>query len=240
MNIMIFTDNLYMYESFKKIIILKKLNQKYSFTYACSPENKLFNKYSEVEQVKIKDVSEKLIASYQLIISCHSKQIFPAELVNSVRCINIHPGLNPYNRGWYPQVFSIINKMPLGATIHEMDEEIDHGDIIVQKEIKIQSYDTSLSAYNRVLEAEVELLSENIENIISKRYLPKKMQIEGNYNSRKDFDKLCKLDLNENMTLSEAIDKLRALTHREFSNAYFYDNEGQKIYVHINLEKIIG
>ena len=43
----------------------------------------------------------------------------------------------------FQQVFSILNKLPVGVTIHEMDEQLDHGIIIVQKEINIFSWETS-------------------------------------------------------------------------------------------------
>lgn len=240
MNIMIFTDNMFMYKNIKKIIDFKNLNKMHSFFYACSASNQLFNECSNVEKLKIKNSINSLVEKYELILSCHSKQIFPKKLVDRVRCINIHPGLNPYNRGWYPQVFSIIGSMPIGATIHEMDEKIDHGNIISQSRVDIQVNDTSLEVYNRVLNAEVALLKRDIENIIEGDYVSRKMNEGGSYNSREDFVKLCELDMDEKLSFSQAIDKLRALTHGEFSNAFFYDKNGCKVYVRIHLEKEIG
>lgn len=240
MKIMIFTDNLYMYQNFIEIIEQKNLNKLHNFEYACSPSNSLFEKIDNVKELNIKDKANDLVNKFDLIISCHSKQIFPPVLVNNIRCINIHPGLNPYNRGWYPQVFSIINKMPLGATIHEMDEEVDHGAIIVQKEIELYSWDTSLTAYNRVIEAEIELLNKSIESIIDRTYNTVSMEHEGNYNSKQDFNELCELKLAEKMTVEEIIDKLRALTHGEYSNAFFVDSDGTKVYVSIGLSVLLS
>jgi hypothetical protein len=51
---------------------------------------------------------DDLCRSYDVIISWHCRQIFPKELIERVRCINIHPGFNPYNRGYFPHVFSDI------------------------------------------------------------------------------------------------------------------------------------
>ena len=233
---MIFTDNLFIYNNFIKIIEQKELDRLHSFEYACSSSNKLFKTLDNVKELNIKNEADFLVSKFDLIISCHSKQIFPPILVNNVRCINIHPGLNPYNRGWYPQVFSIINKMPLGATIHEMDEEIDHGNIIIQKKVELYNWDTSLSAHNRVLEAEIELLNKSIESIINNTYDAIPMKCEGNYNSKQDFNKLCELNLDETTTIKELIDKLRALTHGEYKNAYFIDNGGKRTYISINLD----
>ena len=167
LSIMVFTDNEFIYNDFANTIRIKKLSNLHNFTFACSPSNDVFDKYDDIKKIRISKSVDELINNFDLIISCHCKQIFPGKLVNSIRCINIHPGLNPHNRGWYPQVFSIINKKPFGATIHEMDEEIDHGNIILQKEIKLHSWDTSLTAYNQVISAESELLRDSIEDIIN-------------------------------------------------------------------------
>jgi len=237
MNIMIFTDNKFMYENFINIIKVNKLDQAHIFHYACSINNSLFDHNKNIEKIKIKDRVEEIITIYDLAISCHSKQIFPKKIVNSVRCINIHPGFNPYNRGWYPQVFSILNKYPIGVTIHEMDEEIDHGNIIVQKKINMHSWDTSLTLYNRILQLEIELLNENINLIIEGTYTTSPMKSEGNYNSKQDYDALCKIDMNKNMVTKDIIDQLRALTHGDFSNAYFIDDLGNKIFVKVILER---
>lgn len=209
------------------------------FDFAFSKFNKdLSSKYSLenwIRPVLIKDEVDSLITENDLIISLHCKQLFPAKLVNSVRCVNVHPGLNPFNRGWYPQVFSIINGLPSGVTIHEMDEELDHGPIIVQQEIPISESDTSLTVYNRILDAEIVLLMEHLPTIIEGKYntmIPE----EGNLNLRADFDKICELDLSEVDTFENHIKKLRALSHGEFANAFYRDKNGNKIYISVNIK----
>ena len=178
-----------------------------------------------------------IIDNYDLVISAHCKQIFPEKLVNSVCCINIHPGLNPYNRGWYPQVFSIINKKPIGCTLHIMDAEIDHGDVIYQQEVIVNSWDTSLDVYKRVVDAEKKLIKKHLLDLISGNYEYFKLKNNGNYNGIKDFNELSSLNLASTATLGEHIDLLRALTHGDFNNAYFIDDQGNKVFVKITLEK---
>ena len=52
--------------------------------------------------------------------------------------INLHPSLLPNYRGLAPQHFPIINgDHKTGVTVHLMDEHVDTGNIIVQKEIPI-------------------------------------------------------------------------------------------------------
>lgn len=229
--ILVLTDNMFIYESFLEIIKKKGIENMFHFFTSVKNET-----HPELKTINIKELCKNIIENYSLVISAHCKQFFPAELVNNVRCINIHPGLNPHNRGWFPQVFSIINKKPIGVTIHEMDEELDHGPIIYQEEVKIYPWDTSIDVYNRVQDVEVDLLDKYIENIINNDYSAKISNGEGNINLKKDFNFLCHLNLDEKLTMREAIDKLRALTHGEYKNAFFVEKD-EKIFVSINLER---
>lgn len=209
--------------------------------YICSPKNTDLAGKKVGDQlitaVDIKENHEDISNKYDLVISAHCKQLFPAEMTQNVTCINIHPGLNPFNRGWFPQVFSILNGLPLGATIHEIDEAIDHGAIIDQLEVEVKPDDTSIRAYDRVIEAEEEIINRSIESIFNDTYTATPPVSEGNLNLKKDFNALCEIDLTESVTFRQVIDRLRALTHGEYKNAYFYDEKTkQKIYVSIDLE----
>ncbi|MEM9666371.1 MAG: formyltransferase family protein, partial [Bacteroidota bacterium] len=55
------------------------------------------------------------------LISC-----FPRGLVN------LHPGLLPYNRGAYPNVWSLVDQTPAGVTLHQIDAGIDTGPVLAQ------------------------------------------------------------------------------------------------------------
>ena len=178
-----------------------------------------------------------LIGEYDLIISAHCKKIFDKKLVESTRIINIHPGLNPYNRGMYPHIFSIINGLPTGATIHEVDEKIDNGDIIVQKEVQMYMYEDSKELHERIMKVEMELFESYFDKIIYGTYTKTKLHTEGNINYKKDFKELCKINLWDVDTFESHINKLRALTYGDYKNAYFYDEDGNKIYIKIELKE---
>lgn len=190
-----------------------------------------------IQPIVVKEEWEELADNFDLIISLHCKQLFPADLVNRVRCVNVHPGLNPFNRGWFPQVFSILNGLPTGATIHEIDEELDHGKIIAQTEVPNYAWDTSIDIYNRVLKAEVELLKTHLPKIISGDYTAYAPEQEGNVNLKKDFNALCELDLSKKQSIGKTIDLLRALTHGQYKNAFFIDPQtGKKVHISISCE----
>lgn len=235
--ILVITDNVYLFKSFKNIV--DELRSEHVFVYRCSPKNELFKGIfdeSEICAIDVKASLTEICKCYDLVVSLHCKQIFPKDMVNGVRCVNVHPGLNPYNRGWYPQVFSILNGLPAGATIHEIDELLDHGMIIDQQEVKIESWDTSATLYNKVLETELNLVRENLLNIIEGKYCRCETKAEGNINSKEDFNKLLQIDPHKRATYGEVINHLRALTFAGYRNAFFLDEDGKKVNIEIELK----
>jgi methionyl-tRNA formyltransferase len=226
MRILIISDNVYIGKSVLSIIENHK-----------DPECLVTISGSSLIDMKSEEQIRKIIEDNDLVISAHCKKIFPKILTDGIRCINIHPGFNPYNRGWYPQVFSLNNGLPLGATVHIIDDMLDHGDIIIREMIQIEDCDTSLSLYNKIVEKEIEIFERVFPDIVSNNIKTQTPEIEGNVNYKSDFDNLCRLDMNNIGTLREHLNLLRSLTHGEFSNAYFENSDGDKIYVSINLNK---
>jgi dTDP-4-amino-4,6-dideoxyglucose formyltransferase len=195
-----------------------------------SPKGPLEN----VPRINVRLSVAQILKDYDLVLSIHCKQLFPEALVNGVRCVNVHPGLNPHNRGWFPQVFSILNGLPSGVTIHEIDAQLDHGPIIASQTYKIESWDTSGSAYDKIMSIERELVLKHFQAIRDHRY-QLSLPAEGNINFKKDFDTLKHIDLNEVGSFGDFINRLRALTHKHYNNAYFMDENGRKIFVKIAL-----
>lgn len=171
-----------------------------------------------------------------LILSLHCRQVFPGELVGRVRCVNVHPGLNPHNRGWYPHVFSLLNGRPAGVTIHEMDAELDHGPIIVRREVPVEAWDDSGSLYARILAAEAELLREWFPRLVAGDYAATPPEAEGELHTKRDWASLRELDLDDEGTLGRHLDRLRALSHEGFRNAWFRDATGRRVFVRVVLE----
>jgi methionyl-tRNA formyltransferase len=182
-----------------------------------------------------KDASQQIILSFDALLSIHAKKIFPPYIVNSLPCFNLHPGFLPFNKGIFPQVFSILNEYPCGATLHLIDESIDGGRIIERREVAIDSIDTSFDVFKKIIAVEMQILESNLENLISGEFKFIDEERVGNYNSMNDFKELCNLDLAENGTMRQHLNLLRALTHDGFMNSYFHDADGNKIYVEIKL-----
>ena len=234
MKICVFTDNSYIYEGFSALLPRFK---EHTFDFFYSPWNRAFSPRENFRPLRLKDQGRDFYESYDLFLSLHSKQLFPTELVENHLCINVHPGLNPCNRGWGPQVFSMLNGLPCGVTIHKMDAELDHGPILWQEEVPLLASDTSKDIYDRILKKELELLENHLGDLLAGNFSLTPMPHEGNINYKADFDALCRIDRDEPATYGAVIDRLRALTHAPYENAYFIDDDGKKVYVGITLRK---
>lgn len=68
------------------------------------------------------------------------------------RIFNLHPALLPKYRGCSSLTWALINgEAEVGYTYHYIDEGCDTGNILCQKRLKVEDWDTQLSLYNRAM-----------------------------------------------------------------------------------------
>jgi len=85
--------------------------------------------------------------------------------------INIHPSLLPKYRGAAPIQRAIMaGEKKTGITIFFMDEKVDHGDIILMKELDIEPMDTSGSLSERLSLMASDLIVDVIKSIAQGSY----------------------------------------------------------------------
>lgn len=228
---------------FKKVIVISdnleltrfliKNFKKIDYKLFHSKKNKELSKIgSKFINLKKKKDQYKIIRNFNLLISVHCHTIIPDLIIKNKLCVNFHPGYNPYNRGMFPQIFSILNNKPCGATIHLMTTRIDVGPIIKRRKIDINEKDTSYDLYKKIIEIQKDLIKKNFVNIINNKFKLKKIRVSGSYNSKKDFLKLCKLNLNKIDTFGNHIKILKSLSHKGYKNAYYVKNK-KKIFLEI-------
>lgn len=63
--------------------------------------------------------------------------------------VNLHPAVLPHNRGRHSAFWGIMNRTPLGATIHWMDATFDTGDVIAQATFEDDGLMTAQEVYDR-------------------------------------------------------------------------------------------
>jgi phosphoribosylglycinamide formyltransferase-1 len=110
---------------------------------------------AEVELVRmLRDAGVELVvlAGFMRVLKSPMLDAFPR------RIVNIHPSLLPKFPGLeaWKQAFTAGQKVT-GCTIHYVDEKIDHGDIIAQREVAILPNDTPESLHARIQIVEHEL-----------------------------------------------------------------------------------
>jgi methionyl-tRNA formyltransferase len=76
----------------------------------------------------------------------------------SGRAINLHISYLPWNRGADPNFWSFVEDTPKGVTIHYLDEGVDTGDMLVQREVEFASDSDTLATSYEKLQAAIQCL----------------------------------------------------------------------------------
>ena len=208
--------------------ILKALIEKYNVIAVVTQPDRISNNRTYEPVVK-KVAQENNIKVYQpnrikneyqeiidlnpdMIITCAYGQIIPQILLDCPKygCINVHASLLPKLRGGAPIHHAIIDGYDkTGITIMYMNNKMDEGDIISQKETKIEESDTLETLHDRLSLIGRDLLIETIPNIINNsinRIKQNNEEATYGYNITKEDEKI-----NFNKTAQEVFNQIRGL-----------------------------
>lgn len=89
-----------------------------------------------------------------MICSVYYRWLIKRDIIDIVggKIFNLHPALLPKYRGCSSLTWAMINgEKECGFTFHYIDEGCDTGNIILQKKLRIEDFDTQLTLYNRVM-----------------------------------------------------------------------------------------
>ncbi|HEY6070605.1 MAG TPA: phosphoribosylglycinamide formyltransferase [Chthoniobacterales bacterium] len=105
-----------------------------------------------VRMLRDAEVELVVLAGFMRVLKAPMLEAFPR------RIINIHPSLLPKFPGLEAWKQALAAKETVtGCTVHYLDDKIDHGDIIAQREVPILPNDTTESLHARIQVAEHEL-----------------------------------------------------------------------------------
>jgi phosphoribosylglycinamide formyltransferase-1 len=106
------------------------------------------------------------LAGYMRILSPRFVQAFPQSI------LNIHPSLLPQFPGLHPQRQALAaGAAESGCTVHFVDEQVDHGAIILQRSVPVLPGDDEDSLATRILEQEHGAYPEAIARVLSEHYV---------------------------------------------------------------------
>lgn len=151
-------------------------------------------------------------------------------------CINFHPGLLPFNRGTSPELWPFIEGTPAGVTLHYIDDGVDTGDIIVQREVSISPVDTGRTLYDKTLREITDLFKETWPSIRSGTITSKVQDHrKATLHYHRDRPRIEKLDLDAPTTGRQFLNLLRARTFPPYPGCWFEEN-GRRVNVSVRLE----
>jgi phosphoribosylglycinamide formyltransferase-1 len=114
-----------------------------------------------VRMLREAEVELVILAGFMRVLKSPMLEAFPR------RILNIHPSLLPKFPGLsaWAQALAAGEKIT-GCTVHFVDEQIDHGAIIAQRQVPILPDDTAESLHARIQLAERELYPEVINRFV--------------------------------------------------------------------------
>jgi len=128
-----------------------------------------FAQKKDFEEAIIRELKNNKVG---LVVMAGFMRMLSAQFVRSYKgsIINIHPALLPSFKGAHgiKDAFDYGVKVT-GVTVHFVDEEMDHGPIILQKEIRIKESDTLKSLEARIHKLEHILYPQAIKMIAQAR-----------------------------------------------------------------------
>ena len=158
---------------------------------------------------KIKDIKPDL-----MIVVAFKK--LPSELISIPKfgTINLHASLLPEYRGAAPINWCIINgETKTGVTTFFINEDIDQGDILLQKDIKINDDDDFESLYLKLSNLGAELLVNTIKGVTTKKIKSFKQEKNNEYNlAPKLTSENTRIDWN--LSVQKIISKIKGLSPR--------------------------
>jgi phosphoribosylglycinamide formyltransferase-1 len=104
-------------------------------------------------------------------------RVLSADFVHRWPIVNVHPSLLPA----FPGAHAIRDALEwgvkvVGATVHFVDEQVDHGPIIAQQAVAVRAGDTVASLHARVQQVEHQLLPDAVRAFCAGR-----LSIEGRH-----------------------------------------------------------
>lgn len=151
---------------------------------------------------------KKLRADLQVVVAF---RMLPEVVWNmpSMGTINLHASLLPQYRGAAPINWAIINgEKETGVTTFKLQHEIDTGNILLQKKIKIGEDETAGELHNEMMETGADLLLQTIQDLqknnLKEIEQPDIQQATGNrqqanfHHAPKIFRETCKINWEKN------------------------------------------
>jgi len=141
----------------QRIINYKQIKRKYGIPII---KTKNVNSLETFKKIKL--------LNPDLILVCYFNQILKKDLIDlpKLGCFNIHPSIIQKYRGLSNYFWVLANNEKVtGVTLHKIDEGIDTGKIVAQKEVNIEDDDTEYGLLIKLSKEGVDLFLNSLGKI---------------------------------------------------------------------------
>jgi len=186
-------------------------------------------------------LEELRAATPAFALSAHFSEILRDDFLAIPRhgVANLHSAYLPYNRGHWPEVWSIVRGTPAGISLHFIGPGIDTGDIIDQVRVSVRADDTCASLARTLEDEGLALVLRNWPTLISGTATAVPQSARYPINLHKHLGTIAEIHLDRMYSARELIDTLRALTLPQLlKGAFFVDPAtGDRIHVQVSLHR---
>lgn len=152
--------------------------------------------------------------------------------------INTHPSLLPHNRGKHYNFWALVEQAPFGVTLHRVDEGVDTGEIVAQREIAYDWRDTGGSLYAKAQEAMVELFCSIYPELREGDFKSTAQNsVLASFHHSSEIESASLIDLDRRYSGREILNLLRARTFAGYPGCRFEDR-GDHFEVSIDIKKV--
>ena len=138
--------------------------------------------------------------------------------------INTHPSLLPYNKGRHPNFWALVEGNPFGVSIHRVEDKVDSGEILAQREILYDWTDNAETLYEKATLEMLNLFKDFYPKIRDFNFESTIQSIELDVIRKfRDFIEKSRIDLDEIMTTRDFLNLLRAKTFNGHNGLIFED-----------------
>ncbi|MDC3144461.1 formyltransferase family protein [Pelagibacteraceae bacterium] len=163
----------------------------------------LINSLKNLDNISLERTSRKINKEYSkrfdFIISFGYRHKISKDIIQNVKrpIVNLHMGYLPFNKGAHPNFWSFIDNTTSGVTIHEIDSNIDTGNIIFQRQCDFNLTNnikklTFRNTYDHLFNEIEKLFDENINNIVNYNYKTYKQYGKGSFHKRDELPQILK------------------------------------------------
>ena len=189
------------------------------------------NNIPVLQPTKLKDpefLTKMNQTNWDLFVVASYGKIIPKEILDMPKhqTINVHPSLLPRLRGASPMQSAILTEEKTGMTIMLMDVEMDHGDILMQKELEIDVWPIKIDILENLLtEIGGEMLVETIQLWVEGKIKPQPQDHEKATYIEKINKEETFIDLKE----SPEKNYRKILALQNFKPYFFTERNGKKM-----------